>query len=114
MTTIASPLISRGTPPAAAAHPDVRQAAPIGLQVPAVGALVRIAPEAARHPRPRLADHELADGATHRTPMLVHDVGIDARTRPDERPGLDRRPGRAADDPARDLGAPGVIDDRAA
>ena len=59
-----------------AMHPHVREAAPIGFDVP-----IGIAPEAARHADPRLADHQLAD-------LLRAPIGLLHRRRP--------RPCRAA------------------
>ena len=50
------------------------KARPVGLLV-----ALRIAPEAARHADPRRAHDQLADLVAHRPPLLVDDVGGDAR-----------------------------------
>src|SRR5881409_3695985 len=84
--------------------PYATPATPIRREV-ATALVLRVLPEAARHPRPRLANDELAHGAAHRTAALVDDVGVHARHRSDERTRLDRRPGRAAHDASRYLGA---------
>src|SRR2546430_8128748 len=84
--------------------PYATPATPIRREV-ATALVLRVLPEAARHPRPRLTNDELAHGAAHRTAALVDDVGVHARHRSDERTRLDRRPGRAAHDASRYLGA---------
>src|SRR4029077_2906360 len=96
-----------------AVDPYALEARPIRLEVAAILRLP-ISPEPARHARPGLANDELADRAAHRSTVLVDDVGVHARAWPDERARLDRRPRRASEDAARDLGAAGVVDDRAA
>src|SRR5207248_10000372 len=62
-----------------AVDPEAREAAPIGRHV-----ALAVTPEAARHARPGLADHELADLAPDALPVLVHDVGRHARQWPGE------------------------------
>src|SRR5207302_9919364 len=54
-----------------AMDPDVREPRPIRLQVAALFARARIAPEAARHARPGLADDQLAHRAAHGPPLFV-------------------------------------------
>src|SRR5207247_411960 len=64
-----------------AVHPDVGKAIPVGLDV-----AIAIAPEAARHARPRVADHQLADLAAHRLAVGVDDCRLRLRTRVGETP----------------------------
>src|SRR5438552_8535768 len=96
-----------------AVDPGVRQPRPVGLEVaPLFGR--RIAPEPARHARPRLANDELTDGAAHRTTRVVHDVRVHPGAGTAKRARLDRCPGGATDDATGDLRAARVVDDRAA
>src|SRR5262249_29068055 len=90
-----------------AVDPDPGNAAPVGVLV-ACG----IAPEAARHAGPWLADHQLADLPAHRIALPVHHVLRNARDRTREGTGLDRRDSGTADDAAGNLGPAGVVDDR--
>ena len=90
-----------------AVHPDVREARPVRLQV-ALG----VVPEAARHADPRRADDQLADliahgPALHRRRHQRRCQAEGRRTR-----GLERRQDVAGDEPAGDLGAARVVDDR--
>ena len=59
------------------------QARPVGVEV-----ALRVAPEAARHADPRLADDQLADFAAHGLAVLVHHVGGHAGQRAGEAHGL--------------------------
>src|SRR5688572_25135636 len=93
--------------------PDAVSTAPVGVQVATLVGIVAVVPEAAGHAGPGLPDDELADLAAHGARLVVDDVRVHAGTGAAERAGLDRRPGRAADDAAGDLGPAGVIDDRA-
>ena len=83
--------------------------APVRLEVALV---VRLGPEAAGHPRPRRPDRELADRAPDGRPRRVDDVGRHPDARAVEARRADRSEQRAADDPAADLGAARVVDDR--
>src|SRR6266446_10890837 len=90
-----------------AVHPDVRKPGPVRGQV-----LLRVAPESARHPRPRLADDELAHRAAQRMAVRVRHVGCDPGDRTGKRRGFERRPRGAAEDATRALRAARVIDER--
>ena len=90
-----------------AVDPDPRQAAPVRVEIP-----IRIAPEALGHPGPRLADDQLPHLAAQRIAVRVHHVGRHAGARAGERARGDGRDGRAAHDPAADLGPARVVDDR--
>ena len=92
-----------------AVHPDVGKALPVRGQI-----LVWIAPKPSRHPGPRPADDELADGPAQGTPRCIRHVRRNPRDRARECRWLERRPGRAAEDAAGALGAAGVIDERRA
>src|SRR5439155_16528616 len=80
-----------------AVDPGVRKARPIGLEIAAFLGR-RIAPEAARHARPGLADDELAHRTAHGPALLVEHIRGHSRAWADERARLDRRPSGAADD----------------
>src|SRR5882762_1524917 len=78
-----------------AVHPDVRKPAPVRGHI-----FLRIAPESARHPWPRLANDELTHGPAQRTAVRVRYVGRDPGDRTGKRRGLERCPRRAAEDAA--------------
>src|SRR5215510_3252994 len=88
-------------------YPDILPARPVGFQV-----ALRILPEASRHPRPGLCDHEFSHFPAHRLARLVKAVRGHARNRPVKGTGLDRRVREAPENATRDLRAPSVIDDR--
>src|SRR6266852_4007223 len=96
-----------------AVHPGVWEARPVGLKVAAFLGR-RIAPKAASHARPGLANDELAHRAAHGQPLLVDHISSHSRAWPDKGGRLYRGPRRAPDDAPRDLGPARVIDDRAA
>src|SRR5690606_27861293 len=90
-------------------RPDAGEAVPVRVEV-----ALAVAPEAARHADPRLPDDQLADGPAHGLAVLVHHVRVHPDDRAGEGAGLERRQERPADDPAGDLGATGVVQDRLA
>ncbi len=92
-----------------AVDPDAGKARPVGIKV-----AVRIPPEAAGHPHPRLADDQLPHRSPDQVARIVHHVGVHAGHRPTEGAGLLRLDRHAADDAAAGLGAAGIVDDRAA
>src|SRR5207245_1943871 len=92
-----------------AVHPCIGQPRPVRVEV-----ALAIAPESARHAGPRVADHQLADLAAHRLAFRVDDVRGNSWQRARERRRAQMRDDVAAQDPARDLGAAGVVDDREA
>src|SRR5579859_4819802 len=92
-----------------AMHPDVAKATPVCGEV-----LVGIAPEAARHTGPRLANDQLAHGAAERAALRVGDVSGNAGHGARKAGRLDRRPGRRAENAAGAFGAARVVDERGA
>src|SRR5215468_3249232 len=88
-------------------YPDILPARPVGFEI-----ALWILPEASRHPRPGLCDHEFSHLPAHRLASLVKAVRGHARNRPVKGAGLDGRVREAGEDTTRDLRAPGVIDDR--
>ena len=88
-------------------HPHPRQAAPVRLKV-----AVAVLPEALGHARPWLPDDQLPHLVAHGSATRVHHVRRHPGAGAGERARRDRDQGRAAQDPAADLGATGVVDDR--
>src|SRR4030095_4964956 len=88
-------------------HPDILPARPVGFEI-----TVWVFPEASRHPRPGLRDHEFPPLPAHRLTLLVKTVRGHARNRPVKGAGLDGRVREAPENATRDLRASGVIDDR--
>src|SRR6266853_4179657 len=88
-----------------AVDPHIGKAIPVSLHI-----AIAIAPEAASHARPRVADHELADLAPHRLALGVDHVRRDPRNWTGERAWPEVRDDVAAQDPARYLGAARVVD----
>src|SRR5262244_1770831 len=87
-------------------HPDILPARPVGFEI-----TVWVFPEASRHPRPGLRDHEFSHLPAHRLALLVKAVRGHARDRPIKGARLDGRVREAPEDATRDFRAPGVIDD---
>src|SRR5215470_9715945 len=74
---------------------------------------VRIAPDTAQHPRPRLAQHQVA--RLRGFPLLVEHLGVDTRERQGRRAGLEDGQGRERrDEDVAGLGLPPRVHDRAA
>src|SRR5215475_16096928 len=88
-------------------HPDILPARPVGFEV-----ALWVFPEARRHPRPGLRDHEFSHLPAHRLALLVKAVSGHARYRSVKGAGLDGRVREAGKDATRDLRTPSVIDDR--
>src|SRR4029450_7750475 len=88
-------------------NPDILPARPVGFEI-----TVWVFPEASRHPRPGLRDHEFSHLSAPRLAPLVKAVRGHARNRPVEGAGLDGRVREAPENTTRDLRAPGVVDDR--
>ena len=99
-------LVDRGP---VAVRPHAGEAPPVRLEI----ALV-VAPEAARHPRPRPAADELADLAAQRVPLPIDDVHVQAERREAERDRLDRLGDHRRQEARADLGAAGDVHDRRA
>src|SRR5207249_10873829 len=88
-----------------AMDPNVFEAAPIRIEV-----ALAVAPEAARHPRPRIPDRELADLAAHGSTIAVEHVRGHTGDGARERAGAQVGDYVAAQDFARDIGDAGVVD----
>src|SRR5206468_4941316 len=74
---------------------------------------VGIAPDPAQHPRPGLAEHEVA--GLRRAPLLVQDLGVDAGERQRRGAGLERgEAGQRRDQDVARLGLPPRVPHRAA
>src|SRR3954466_5120774 len=91
-----------------AVDPDVFEAAPIGFEIAFL-----FLPKTTGHSDPRLLNDKLADLAGfYRIAVFVEDVDVHSGTRRGKRTRLLRQQRIAHQNPARDLGPPGVIDDR--
>ena len=92
-----------------AVPPHVRPARPVRLEV-----ALAVVPQAARHPRPRLRAHELADLAAHRAAVVVEHVDRHAERGTAERARRQRLHDVRREEARADLGAARDVDDRAA
>src|SRR5206468_10485506 len=92
-----------------AVDPDLWPSGPVGLQI-----ALRVPPETVRHPRPGFRDHELSHFPTHRFPVCIKNLGGHPEAGAGKGAGLTGLQDRAPYNPTRNLGASGVIDDRAA
>src|SRR5215831_2395405 len=88
-------------------HPDILPARPVGFQI-----ALWILPEASRHSRPGLCDHEFSHLPAHRLALLIQAVRGHARNRPIKGARLDGRVREAPENATRDFRTAGVIDDR--
>src|SRR5258708_39076095 len=87
-------------------QPQVLEPGPVRLDV-----ALAVAPEAARHARPWIADDELPDLAPNRMPVRIEHVGRHPAHRSGERARPKVRDDVAAQEAARDLGPARVVDD---
>ena len=90
-----------------AVGPDARESPPVRLQV-----ALRVAPDPARHARPRAPADELADLAANRPALVVDDVDVLAERGKAYGARLRRLQHRDREEAGAHLGPAGAVDDR--
>ena len=89
-----------------AVDPDVFKARPVGFNV-----TLRVFPEAARHPYPRLPNSQLAHAAPHRVPFFIHYIAGHTGNWAGEGAGFQRQQHIAHHNAAGNFCAAGIVDD---